>query len=256
MTEMQDCKTNLIVFFADQTAGLDAITYVLNEHSEHLNFVVTMEDNEISDIARSFNIQTFCYEEITAQNAKSIFGKIDLIFLAWWPEIIPDYIIQIPRIGVVNFHPSFLPYNRGKHYNFWTIVEGTPFGVTLHFVNEGIDSGDIIYQTAIEKTWVDTGGSLFLKAREAIITLFKEKYLDIVNNNYTRIPQNLETGKFHFAKELEPASQIHLDKTYSARELLNLLRARTFKGKPACYFFDGGKKYEVRVSIEEVDSEL
>ena len=251
---MCDNRSNIVAFFADQGVGLQAVRYVLERYPWQIKCVVTISNNEIAEMAKSFGCRILYYEEITAQNAKEIFSGVELIFLAWWPKIIPSYIIDTPKVGIVNFHPSFLPYNRGKNYNFWTIVENTPFGVTLHFVDEAIDSGDILFQTPIEKNWEDTGGTLYLKAQSAIILLFKNRYLDIIEGRYTRTKQDTSIGKVHYFKELDMASEINLDKYYNAKELFNLLRARTFEGKPGCFFLDDGKKYEVRVSIKEVDS--
>ncbi len=55
-----------------------------------------------------------------------------------------------------------------------------------------------------------------------------------------------------FSHELQPASRIDLDRQSSARQLLNLLRARTFPGYPACHFEDKGEMYEVRVDIRRL----
>jgi methionyl-tRNA formyltransferase len=177
----------------------------------------------------------------------------DLILLVWWPYIVKEEIIEIPKIGCLNFHPSYLPYNRGKNYNFWTIVEDTPFGVSLHFVDKGVDSGDIAFQSHIDKTWEDTGESLYHKAQSEIVKLFKENYSAIMSGKIPRSPQDLSRGSYHQSSELDAASQIDLDKTYPARTLLNLLRARTFLPHPAAWFVDGDDKYEVRISIRRVE---
>ena len=158
--------------------------------------------------------------------------ELDLILLAWWPYILKKQVIEIPRLGCLNFHPSYLPYNRGKHYNFWTIVEDTPFGVTLHWVDEGIDTGDIAFQSRIEKTWEDTGETLYYKAQEEIVKLFMEKFPEIKRGNIPRIPQDLNKGSFHKSNELEKASEIDLNRYYKASDLLNILRARTFPPHP------------------------
>jgi len=83
-----------------------------------------------------------------------------------------------------------------------------------------------------------------------MIDLFKESYPDFRQFNLPRYKRTSK-GTFHLAKELDPASVIDLDKEYRARDLLNLLRARTFAGHPACWFEDGGEKFEVRVSIKK-----
>ncbi len=174
----------------------------------------------------------------------------DLGILAWWPHIIKDEVLQLGRVGYLNFHPSLLPYNRGKNPNFWTLVEESPFGVSLHWVDRSTDGGDIAFQKDITKTWLDTGESLYRKSKEAIIELFQENFLNILKGEIPRIPQS-SNRQAHLAKELDPASQIELNQSYRARDLLNLIRARTFEGHPACWFVENGTKYEVRIQINE-----
>jgi methionyl-tRNA formyltransferase len=175
--------------------------------------------------------------------------QADLGILAWWPYIIKEPILSITRLGILNFHPSYLPYNRGKNYNFWTIVEDTPFGVTLHFISNGVDNGDIAFQSRIEKSWEDTGKTLYEKAQTEIVRLFVESFPRIKSGDIPKINQELNKGNYHKASELDSASYIDLAKSYKARELLNLLRARTFPPHPAAWFIDDNQKYEVRIEI-------
>lgn len=179
--------------------------------------------------------------------------NLDYIILAWWPYIINKDIINIPKRGVINLHPSYLPWCRGKNYWFWNLVEDVPFGVTIHLVDESVDGGDILFQKKIEKTWEDTGETLFNKAQTEIVTLFKENYPKLISGNFTKTSQrSIIEQPVHYAKDLDEASKIYLDKYYLARDLLNLLRARSSDSFPSCYFYSNGNKYEVRTSIKKV----
>jgi methionyl-tRNA formyltransferase len=181
--------------------------------------------------------------------------QLDLSILAWWPYILKQPIISIPSIGTLNFHPSLLPYNRGKHYNFWTIVEESPFGVTLHWVNAGIDTGDIAFQREIVKTWEDTGQTLYDKAQKEIVSLFKDNWQSILNKDIPRKPQLPDTGTYHQSKDLHLASEIKLAKNYTGKELLNILRARTFPPHPGAWFLgEDGKQYQARIHIEAIEN--
>jgi len=193
------------------------------------------------------------YEPATLEALRAL--EVDLIVLAWWPYIIRQELITLPRLGCLNFHPSYLPYNRGKHYNFWAIVEECPFGVTLHWVNERIDAGEIAFQSRIETTWEDTGRTLYEKAQREMVKLFVEKFPEIKAGRIPRIPQEPGRGSFHLARELDAASRIELDEAYTARRLLNVLRARTFPPHPAAWFVEGGERYEVRIEIRKVGEE-
>ena len=179
--------------------------------------------------------------------------NVDLLILAWWPHIIkPEFLDAVGQ--TINLHPSLLPWDRGKHPNFWTLMQGSPYGVSIHRVDRYIDAGEILYQAEIPKTWEDTGETLYRRAEIAIVELFKKHWGEIRTGNFKRrfLKRPLHEGSFHLARWLDPASQIHLNRMYHGKELLNLLRARTFDGYPGAWFEDQGKKYEVRVEIKEV----
>jgi len=177
----------------------------------------------------------------------------DLGISSWWPHIIDRMTIDVPKKRIINFHPSFLPYNRGKDPNFWSLLTGTPFGVTIHYVDEGIDSGDIIAQKLINVTWEDTGQSLYKKSKQNILSLFKKCYEDIKMNGISPIPQDFEKASLHYRKDLDGASRIYLARSYKAKDLLNLIRARTFPPHPSAWFEEDGEKYEVRIEIKKVN---
>ncbi len=245
-----------LLLFADKEVGSEVVDFLADAYRDDIACVVTTADNGIAEKARVAGVSTTIYKdgdsfiELIKKTAPP--GGYDLGVLAWWPKLISEQIITLARQGFINFHPSLLPYNRGKHYNFWALVEQCPFGVSLHFVDRGIDSGDIVVQRAIPYDWLDTGETLFHRARREIVSMFKDEYPKIRLGQIERVPQQLDHGSFHVAADLEAASLIDLDAKYRARDLLNLLRARTFTGHPACYFYEADEKYEVRVEIRKV----
>jgi methionyl-tRNA formyltransferase len=188
-------------------------------------------------------------EDVTAARLRAL--RLDLGLLAWWPSIVAPEVLAAVSGGFLNLHPSLLPNQRGKDPNFWAIRERTPFGVTIHHVDAGIDTGDVAFQRPIEVTWEDTGGTLYAKALEAMVQLVEDNLDVILAGDAPRTPQGAG-GSFHRRAELDPASQIDLDATYTARDLLDLLRARTFAGYPAASFLEGDDRYEVRVEITRV----
>src|SRR5204862_1767507 len=74
-----------------------------------------------------------------------------IICVACFSQRIPRIILDLPRLGCLNVHPSLLPANRGPVPLFWTFREGhQQTGVTIHLMNEGMDTGDILAQEPIE----------------------------------------------------------------------------------------------------------
>lgn len=239
------------LILANEYVGAAITQWLIENYRDDIGLVVAISESDIRDMCLSANVPCVVYENdaslLTLLAQREVF---DWGFLLWWPHIIGDPLIRVPRHGFVNTHPSLLPHNRGKHYNFWALVEEAPFGVTLHMVEKGIDSGDIVAQMPIDYDWEDTGESLYNKALKAMPELFKRIYPDLREGRLTRVTQDPTKGSFHTSKELEAACRINLDATYRARDLLNLIRARTFKGHPACRFSEpDGEEFEVRLTI-------
>jgi methionyl-tRNA formyltransferase len=171
--------------------------------------------------------------------------------LAWWPHLLKGPVLALPELGWLNLHPGYLPYNRGKHPNFWCLVDGTPCGAALHFIDRGVDTGPVVARACIETSWEDTGESVHRKCRELAVQLFKDNFDALLRGSLEPVPQAMGEGSAHRATDIEAASKIELDKTYTARQLLNLIRARMFPPHPTAFFNEDGKTYSVRVIIEE-----
>ena len=210
----------------------------------------------IADLCQQKDIQ--CYRKINANDAEFVEHikehDLDLLVLAWYPDIIKKPVIDAVNVGVINHHPSLLPYNRGKYPYYWTLNDGTPFGLTIHFIDENMDSGDVLFQKEIKTSITDTGETLFKRGYEGMFEFFKECYPKMVRQEFNPIPQDESKATSHLARECREHSHIDLDKQYTARDLINRIRGRTFidaAGADGSYFFQDGKKYIIRTIIEE-----
>jgi methionyl-tRNA formyltransferase len=239
-----------IALFADQAVGQRIAAYLLENFCDDVAFVVTTSQNEIAELAQRHDVPSLLSNDW--ESLLSRLRGIDLGILAWWPKLIKSTIINSTLMGFINTHPSLLPFNRGKHYNFWALVEEAPFGVTLHVVDEGTDTGPIIAQQSIPYDWTDTGETLYRKAQTAIVELFQSTYPQLRLAGVHAVAQDLSQGSYHHSSELEPASEVQLDRLYHGRQILNLLRARSFDGHPGCWFDDGGQRYEITIKIRKV----
>lgn len=162
--------------------------------------------------------------------------------------LLPEFLALFPQ-GVINLHPSYLPYNRGQYPNVWSIVEGTPAGVTLLYMDAGIDTGDIIARREVAVEPVDTGETLYRKLEATGLELFREVWPAIRSGTAPRIPQERATGTYHRTADVERIDSIDLDRTYSARELIDILRARTFPPYHGAYFRLGDRKIYIRLEL-------
>lgn len=243
------------LLFVNGNVGNELACWLLTEYKDDVGLICTYDDNLKVVLSKKFSIPIIKYssENNLIRYIERFKMQFSYGFLLWWPTILSKRLLTIPKFGFVNTHPSLLPFNRGKHYNFWAIVEQNPFGVSLHFADTKVDEGDVLFQRHINYGWEDNGQSLHKKAVAETINLFKEKYPLIRENKYKRVPQETDAGSFHLSSEMNVASEIDLEKKYKARDLLNLLRARTFDGYPSCFFKENDEKFNVKITIEKSD---
>ena len=109
--------------------------------------------SSILDLAQARNIPIWKVRQLSNPETIKVLTvyQPDMICVACFSKRIPRNILDIPRLGCLNVHPSFLPSNRGPEPLFWTFREGSErTGVTIHLMDEGLDSGAIVAQDAIE----------------------------------------------------------------------------------------------------------
>ena len=117
--------------------------------------------------------------------------------------IIKPDVIAFLNNKIINLHISLLPWNRGTSPNFWSFIEDTPKGVTIHQIDSGLDTGAIIVQKQIFfDENVETLASSYQKLQDEIQELFKNNFYKIINQNYSAEPSN-EKGSFHRAADIQ-----------------------------------------------------
>ena len=90
--------------------------------------------------------------------------KPDLIVSAGFPLILKQDVLTIPPLGAINIHGSYLPFYRGPQPLEWQMINGEPFaGVTIHYMDEGIDTGNILAQDKLPILETDTLKTIMLK---------------------------------------------------------------------------------------------
>ena len=131
-------------------------------------------------------------------------NNIDFVVSHGYRHIIRPPILAALPDRVVNLHISLLPWNKGADQNLWSFLEDTPKGVTIHAVDAGIDTGDILAQKEIQ--FRDEGSTLattYQALREEMITLFEETWPAIKAGTCPRRPQ-ASGGSVHRSKDKEP----------------------------------------------------
>lgn len=173
----------------------------------------------------------------------------DLIVSVGFDHLVPESILRIPSEGAINLHPALLPHNRGKSPNVWPLVDGSPAGVTLHYMDPEFDTGDVIDQRVVETQFTDTGKDLHQRLETAQFELFTEVWPDIARGDVSATPQDENAGSYHSTQDFRDLCEMDPDEEVRIREFLNRLRALTFPPFDNAYLELDGERYYVDVDI-------
>ena len=141
-----------------------------------------------------------------------------------------------------NFHPGILPEYKGSGIFSWVLINGeSKFGITLHTIDKGVDTGDIIEIREFLISKQDTAFSLYKKNEKMIFKMFKNWYNDLLLEDFIATPQKKNKGNYYLKKDLQ-----------KAKNLTKFIKAFYFPGKEPVYFINSkGKKIYLNYKEEE-----
>lgn len=216
-----------IVFLGINDAGMRIYEWLCDQENVFVHSLLTTKD------------QLRTIEEI----------QPDYIVSCGYRHLVPESILDIPNEGCLNLHPAYLPYNRGAHPNVWSIVENTPPGVTLHYMDTEIDTGDIVAQRKVKTEFSDTGKDLYQRLEDAQVDLFRETWPGIVSGTVSPTTQDVESGTYHRTDDFQELCRLDPDETVQVKDFLNRLRALTFPPYNNAEIDVDGDTYYVEVNI-------
>ncbi len=164
-------------------------------------------------------------------------------------RMLPEKLWKLPKFGTINLHASLLPQYRGAAPINWAIINGEKYtGVTTFFINQEIDSGDILFQEKIEILPTDNAGTLHDKLMISGAKLLVRTVHAIAAGNYSKQPQN----KIHVNEVLKPAPKIkkedcRINWKDDAERIYNFIRG--LSPYPAAWTMLNGKRGTVQVKI-------
>ena len=184
---------------------------------------------------------------------------LDYLICVHYPHFLPEDVLDAPRIGSLNLHPAYLPFNRGWHTPSWAILEGTPAGATLHFMSGGIDEGDIVLQEQVDVLPTDTAHSLYCRILDAEVELLDRAIPLLVAADLPRKAQDLQAGTTHRREDLWGSGVVHIDgdETVTASEILLRMRALTTSDwSEALTVHVGDRRFRIQVQVQEDCSDV
>ena len=128
-------------------------------------------------------------DKITIETAK----KYDFLIRFGYRYILKKDVIDFFPDKIINLHISLLPYNRGANPNLWSYLEDTPKGVTIHYIDESVDTGNIILQKEVQN---DTLKTSYDRLISEIVMLFNNNAENILNGSISSYPQTVNNVNY------------------------------------------------------------
>ena len=236
--------------FAYHDVGYECLK-VLIDSKEETVAVVTHEDDpkeeiwfqSVAELARQHHLPVYTPSSPNTPGFIDLIRKLapDLILSFYYRRILSRELLAIPRLGGINLHGSLLPKYRGRSPVNWVLVNGeSETGVTLHYMVEKADAGDIIAQRRVLIDREDTALSLFRKMTVAAAKLLKETYPLIKAGTAPRTPQDSQSASTFGGRRPEDGKITWESPAFS---IYNLIRAVTHPYPGAFTFHNGRKLY-------------
>lgn len=172
----------------------------------------------------------------------------DLIVVVAYGKIIPKSIIDIPKLGIINVHSSILPKYRGASPIHSALINGdSETGVSIMFIDEGLDTGDVIRISKTDILEEDNLGTLTERLSKIGAEALSDTIPELINNTYTATKQ--DDSKATLVKPIKK-DEMMIDFCKSKEEIFNLVRG--LSPNPCAYTVKNGEHIKI-YSVQKLD---
>lgn len=232
-----------IGYFADGPWSHKAFELLVQDETIEICFIVPRTDTN-DDTLKNFAVEYgIDYLHPVKVNSEEFIEKAksydcDLFVSMSFNQIFREQIINLPKYNTINCHAGKLPFYRGRNVLNWALInDEKEFGITVHFVDEGIDTGDIILQHTYPITDKDTYGTLLEVAYDECAKLLYEGIKQIHDGSFKRVKQNKIHPVGFYCGRRNVGDEI-IDWNSTSREIFNFVRALSSPGPLATTYVD------------------
>jgi methionyl-tRNA formyltransferase len=241
-----------VLFLGNHNVGHDALRLLIDAGVNLVGVLAHPDSIDSRDLwyrsaktlATRAGIPTYQPKTLKDEGALRLVRQLapDLLLSISYGKIIPRAILDVPRFGAVNLHGSLLPEYRGRFCPVWAVMNGErQTGVTLHRIEEGIDTGDIIAQDAFPIADTDTGYSVYMRMCAYGLDLLRRTLPILLSGFYPRRPQAY-VGSYYSSLSDEDRC-VHWDRP--TQTILNQIRACYFPPYPCSHTYYQGERYPI-----------
>lgn len=235
-----------IGYFADGLWAHQAFERMIHDETIQIVFIVVRyetQDKVLTAYAEKYVIPLLIHENINSEEFIEQVKKheADLFVSMSFDQIFGKTIRELPPLKTINCHAGKLPFYRGRNILNWVLInDEKEFGITVHYVDKGIDTGDIILQKVYEITDEDSYATLLEKAYEGCAVLLYDA-IKLVQDNKVKTIQQADIDKAGMYCGRRSAGDEIIEWKQSSREVFNFVRAICKPGPQATSFISGEK---------------
>ncbi|MBD3211227.1 MAG: hypothetical protein GF311_01370 [Candidatus Lokiarchaeota archaeon] len=220
-----------LIWLSANIFGLELLKEVLNLNIK-VKAIITLSEEAETVMYDGINNERWyktgidVYEIERINNERQLFINLepDFVFMVGWRQIIEKSILNLPKKGFIGFHPTLLPKGRGPAPIINSIINGfKETGLTMFYVSDGIDNGDIIGQEIFKILENDYAEDVYNKMIDAGRRLIRVYLPKLIQGKAPRIPQD-ERKATIFEKRSMHQNRINIKKE-SIHEIYNKIRA-------------------------------
>ena len=203
--------------------------------------------------AWSAGLPTLAVSDFTHADAHAAVAALqpDVACVACFTQRIPASLLNLPRLGFLNIHPSLLPVYRGPMPLFWQLRDGAATGVTVHYMDEGLDTGDIAAQAAVPLPDGMSGPDAEQRLMLAGLELLLDVLDDLARGTAHRQPQ--PPGSYY---SLPTDEDCALSTEWPARRAFNFMRGTADRGRPYPIEIAGRREMEMLAVADNFAADL
>lgn len=233
-----------IGYFADGPWSHRAFQLLVEHPEISIEFIVPRtdtQDDTLLNFARKYNIDYLHQVKINSaefiEKAKSY--NCDLFVSMSFNQIFRNDIICLPRLSTINCHAGKLPFYRGRNILNWALInDEKEFGITVHYIDSGIDTGDIILQRTYPINDEDSYATLLEVAFEECATLLFEAVVQLMKGTANCTDQSTIHPVGFYCGKRSVGDEI-IDWNQTSRQLFNFIRSICRPGPMATTYFNG-----------------
>jgi len=237
-----------IGYFADGPWSHEAFKLLIKDNNIKINFVCVRadtQDDTLKQYCEDYKIDYLKHKNINSKEFIDVVSKYysDLFVSMSFNQIFRKEIINLPKLKTINCHAGNLPFYRGRNILNWALInDEKEFGITVHFIDEGIDTGDIILQRTYPISEVDDYSTLLKVAYiECAVILYDA--IALFKNGRVESKKQSEIHPTGFYCSQRGIGDEILDWGQSSRDIFNFVRAICRPGPMARAFLNGKEMY-------------